>query len=63
MKTDDYTVEAENVACAGSISQSMDFPPAVASGLPSCTKTVTVRAFPGLLIPQTYNTLIPGKLI
>lgn len=42
MKTDDYIIEAENVACAGSISQAMNFPPSIASGLPSCTKTVTV---------------------
>lgn len=43
VKMDNFSIEAENVACAGSISQAMNFPVSVSSGLPSCTKTVTIR--------------------
>ncbi|XP_066254573.1 hemocytin [Euwallacea similis] len=43
VKTENFTIEAENVACAGAISQAMNFPVSIASGLPSCTKTVTVK--------------------
>lgn len=32
VKTDEFTIEAENVACAGSISQAMNFPASVSSG-------------------------------
>ncbi|KAJ8974052.1 hypothetical protein NQ317_002298, partial [Molorchus minor] len=43
VKNDNFSIEAENVACAGSISQAMNFPSSLSSGLPSCTKTVTIK--------------------
>ncbi|XP_017781781.1 PREDICTED: hemocytin [Nicrophorus vespilloides] len=43
MKTNDTEIEAENVACSGTISQAMNFPSSISTGLPSCTKTVTVK--------------------
>ncbi|KAG8240684.1 hypothetical protein J6590_104214 [Homalodisca vitripennis] len=42
LHTDNYTVEAENVACDGRISQNMGF--SLSTGFtPSCTRTVTIR--------------------
>jgi integrin beta 3 len=43
MKTDDIVVEAENVACSGAISESMNFLPAFTTELPSCTKSLTIK--------------------
>lgn len=43
MKTDQISVEAENVACSGAISENMNFLPSVSSELPSCTKSLTVK--------------------
>ena len=43
IKADNFSIEAENVACTGAISLAMNFPITVSSGLPSCTKTVTIR--------------------
>lgn len=42
MKTDSITVEAENVACSGAISEDMNFLPSFSSELPSCTKSLTI---------------------
>lgn len=42
VKTDNFTIEAENVACSGAISLALNIPISVSSGLPSCTKTVTI---------------------
>lgn len=42
MKTDAITVEAENVACSGTISESMNFLPSFSTELPSCTKSLTI---------------------
>ncbi|XP_071447163.1 hemocytin-like [Hetaerina americana] len=42
VKGDNYSIEAENVACAGSISEAMNFPVSIASGLPSCTKALKI---------------------
>jgi integrin beta 3 len=43
MKTDAITVEAENVACSGAISESMNFLPSFSTEMPSCTKSLTIR--------------------
>lgn len=43
MKTDQISVEAENVACSGAISENMNFLPSFSSELPSCTKSLTVK--------------------
>ncbi|XP_069683352.1 hemocytin isoform X2 [Periplaneta americana] len=43
LKGDNYSIEAENVACAGAISEAMNFAPQKSSEYPSCTKTVTIR--------------------
>ncbi|KAG8236359.1 hypothetical protein J437_LFUL016579, partial [Ladona fulva] len=42
VKGDNYSIEAENVACAGSISEAMSFP-SLEIGLPSCTKMITIH--------------------
>jgi integrin beta 3 len=43
MKTDELTVEAENVACSGAISESMNFLPSFTTEMPSCTKSLTMK--------------------
>ncbi|KAL1513261.1 hypothetical protein ABEB36_002690 [Hypothenemus hampei] len=43
IKMENVSVEAENTPCAGSISESMNLPRSISSGLPSCTKTITIR--------------------
>lgn len=43
MKTADLSVEAENVACSGTISENMNFLPSVTTDMPSCTKSLTIR--------------------
>lgn len=43
MKTDTISVEAENVACSGAISESMNFLPSFTTELPSCTKSLTIK--------------------
>lgn len=43
MKTDTITVEAENVACSGAISESMNFLPSFSTEMPSCTKSLTIK--------------------
>lgn len=55
IKADNYTVQAENVPCAGSISQAMNYPVSIAAGLPSCTKTVTVHTTDGHTIKLKQN--------
>lgn len=42
LKTENVVVEAENVACPGSISESMNFAP-IGVDMPSCTKSVTIK--------------------
>lgn len=55
VKNDNYSVEAENVACPGSISHAMNFPISVTSGMPSCTKAVTVRTPSGYVVKLKQN--------
>lgn len=43
MKADGISVEAENVACSGAISENMNFLPSVTTELPSCTKSLTIK--------------------
>lgn len=43
MKTEEISVEAENVACSGAISENMNFLPSLTTELPSCTKSLTIK--------------------
>ncbi|XP_011303247.1 hemocytin [Fopius arisanus] len=43
VKGDNYSIETENVACSGAISEAMGFSRENSSELPSCTKSVTIR--------------------
>lgn len=43
MVTDTMSVEAENVACSGAISESMNFLPSFSTELPACTKSLTIK--------------------
>ncbi|KAL0894249.1 hypothetical protein ABMA27_014259 [Loxostege sticticalis] len=43
LQTDNVTVEVENVACAGSISEEMNLTPFKGEGKPSCTKAVNLK--------------------
>jgi integrin beta 3 len=43
MKAAGISVEAENVACSGSISENMNFLPSFATELTSCTKSLTIK--------------------
>ncbi|KAJ3643777.1 hypothetical protein Zmor_026489 [Zophobas morio] len=62
VKTPTFSIEAENVACAGSISEAMNLPSTVASGLPSCTKTVTVRIFGQTIkLKQNHDVVVNGQ--
>lgn len=62
VKHNNFTIEAENVACAGSISQAMNFPISVSSGLPSCTKTVTIRINgQNIKLKQNHDIVINGQ--
>lgn len=64
VKTDNFSVEAENVACPGSISADLNFGP---SGLdmPSCTKSVTINIINGdaiksVKLKQGRQVLVDG---
>lgn len=64
LKTDSYSIEAENVACPGSISEMMSFSPS-ASDMPSCTKSVTIKMMVGGLqrsikLKQGRQVLVDG---
>ncbi|XP_046389468.1 hemocytin isoform X2 [Ischnura elegans] len=54
VKGDNFSIEAENVACAGSISEAMNFPVSISSGLPSCTKALKIQ-FGGHIIKLKQN--------
>uniref|UniRef100_A0AAR5QHC1 Hemocytin n=1 Tax=Dendroctonus ponderosae TaxID=77166 RepID=A0AAR5QHC1_DENPD len=61
VKTDELSIEAENIACAGSISQAMNFPASVSAGLPSCTKTVTIRISGQVIkLKQNHEVVVNG---
>ncbi|XP_030749920.1 hemocytin [Sitophilus oryzae] len=61
MKTDNFSIEAENVACAGAISEAMNFPVSVSAGLPSCTKTVTIRINGQVIkLKQNHDVVVNG---
>jgi von Willebrand factor len=61
MKTEKITIEAENVACSGAISESMNFLPTVSDELPSCTKSLTIKFNDG--IQSRIIKLKQGKLV
>lgn len=43
MQTREMSVEAENVACSGAISENMNFLPSFTTEMPSCTKSLTIK--------------------
>ena len=43
IRTEDFSVEAENVACSGAVSESLQFPRSSLSAFPSCTKSVSIQ--------------------
>lgn len=47
METSKLSIEAENVACPGSISEAMNLSPSTTSDMPSCTKSVTIKVKDG----------------
>lgn len=63
MKTANLTVEAENVACAGSISQAMNLPVSVSGGMPSCTKSLTLKTPTGQVVKlkQGREVVVDGQ--
>lgn len=62
VKNNNFSIEAENVACAGSISQAMNFPASVSSGLPSCTKTITIRINGQVIkLKQNHDLVVNGQ--
>lgn len=65
VKSDNYTVEAENVACPGAISLAMNYPINLAAGMPSCTKAVTIRTPSGHVVrlKQNREVTVNGKEI
>ncbi|KAG5886861.1 hypothetical protein JTB14_017666 [Gonioctena quinquepunctata] len=62
VKSDNFSIEAENTPCAGSISQAMNFPSSISSGLPSCTKTVTVKMDGHIIkMKQNHDLVVNGQ--
>ncbi|EFA10333.2 hemocytin [Tribolium castaneum] len=62
VKTGTFSIEAENVACSGAISQAMNLPTSLAEGLPSCTKTVTLRAEGQVIkLKQNHDVVVNGR--
>jgi hypothetical protein len=62
MKGDNYSIEAENVACAGAISEAMSFLPVSSSVYPSCTKTVTIHLNEhNIKLKQGHEVLVNGQ--
>lgn len=63
MQTKNVSVEAENVACAGAISKAMNLPVALTGGMPSCTKSLTIRIDRGqtLHLKQGREIVVNGK--
>lgn len=63
-KTENLSIEAENVACPGSISEEMNFGPA-GIDMPSCTKSVTINILNGkdinsIKLKQGRQVLVDG---
>lgn len=64
LKTDNFSIESENVACPGSISEDLFFGPSGVD-LPSCTKSVTINIINGdkvksVKLKQGRQILIDG---
>ncbi|XP_063975011.1 hemocytin [Diachasmimorpha longicaudata] len=57
VKGDNYSIDTENVACSGAISEAMGFSRANSPELPSCTKSVTIR-LPATVISLQQNRKI-----
>ncbi|PNF36643.1 hypothetical protein B7P43_G19101, partial [Cryptotermes secundus] len=62
LKGENYSIEAENVACAGAISEAMSFLPSRSSEYPSCTKTVTINLNGhNIKLKQGREVLVDGQ--
>ncbi|XP_049862899.1 hemocytin [Schistocerca gregaria] len=64
VKGADFSIETENVACAGSISEAMNFPASVVGEMPSCNKAVTVRIDDVIEVKllQNREVLVDGRV-
>ncbi|XP_059485087.1 hemocytin isoform X2 [Neocloeon triangulifer] len=61
VKGDDYSIEAENIQCSGSISEALGLE---VSGSPSCTKTITIRANGSVIhLKRNRDMIVNGKEI
>ncbi|KAK2585761.1 hypothetical protein KPH14_010370 [Odynerus spinipes] len=59
LKGENYSIESENVACSGAISEAMGF---VTSDTPSCTKTVTIKIKQDVIkLKQNKQIVINGE--
>lgn len=62
LKSNNYSIEAENVACPGAISEGMGFSTSNDPNGPSCTKTVTIRLNDmSIKLKQNRQILINGE--
>nr|XP_053625822.1 hemocytin isoform X2 [Plodia interpunctella] len=62
LKSDNFTIEVENVACSGAITEALNLAPYKGEGKPSCTKAVSI-SFDGVDIhlKQGGFILVNGK--
>ncbi|XP_026747695.1 hemocytin-like [Trichoplusia ni] len=62
LQADNITIEVENVACSGAITEAMDLSPYKGAGKPSCTKAVTLYyAGANVHMKQGGFILVNGK--
>ena len=64
LKADNYSIATENVACAGSISESLNLPKSIANEFPSCTKSVMIFVGDKMLhLKQHFEIIFDQQLI
>ncbi|XP_034943572.1 hemocytin, partial [Chelonus insularis] len=62
VKGDNYSIETENIACSGGISESMGLSKLTSMDQPSCTKSVTIRLENHFIkLKQNHQVLIDGE--
>ncbi|XP_039747124.1 hemocytin isoform X2 [Pararge aegeria] len=62
LKTENITIDAENVACSGAITEAMNLSPYHGEGKPSCTKAVYIQHFgANINLKQGGFILVNGK--
>eukprot|EP00095_Tigriopus_kingsejongensis_P005163 maker-scaffold237_size242172-snap-gene-0.16 protein:Tk05163 transcript:maker-scaffold237_size242172-snap-gene-0.16-mRNA-1 annotation:"PREDICTED: hemocytin" len=61
VKASNFSIEVENVACSGSVSESMNYPKSTLSMFPSCTKSVTLHlGGKSIKLKQNLEVLVDG---